>query len=350
LKQEENAMIKRLFPMLLAVLLLSSTAYAAEPELSQTELPEGVTITDITERQSETVSDFALPQFYPTDIQTKTEDGVKLLLKTFEVGPDVSPASLIEASLTQNGVEYELRDILRNIAPDTQEKKNASQSVTVESDSDKTKDILPLLPQSMDYSENGFTGQLLLDESSISTEVESTEGYRYAVTDTREYPGLVRNDPYLIPKTVQKSGVTLTLCDVSWSPGSDYDPNPASYSATAFYKGSASGSKPSGYTATAAYSGEVAKTVPGNMIYTLVYAAKPIMPVELPESINLTPVLFGLGGVLLVGGIGTVIIFLLRRRRQHAVPAFAEGVPDVPKKRMRKPNMLSELEDDNEQD
>ena len=336
-------MIKRLFPMLLAVLLLCTTVYAAEPEL-----PEGITITDITEYAAAT--EYTLPQFYPTDIQTKTEDGVKLLLKTFEVGADISPSALIEANLTQNGVEYELRDITRQTFPDTQERKTVSQSVTVESDSDKTKDILPLLPKSMDYSESGYIGQLLLDEASISTEVESTEGYRYAVTDTREYPGLVRNDPYLIPKTVQKSGVTLTLCDVKWSPGSDYDPNPSSYSATAFYKGSANGSRPSGYTAAATYTGEVVKTVPGNIIYTLVYAAKPIAPVELPEEINLMPVLFGLGGVLLVGGMVTVVVFLLRRRRQNAVPAFADGIEEIPKKHMRKPNMLSELEDGDEQD
>jgi len=169
-------MIKRLSPMLLAVLLLCTTVYAAEPELSQTELPEGITVTDITEHT--TAAEYTPPQFYPTDIQTKTEDGVKLLLKTFEVGADISPSALIEANLTQNGVEYELRDITRQTSPDGQERKTVSQSVTVESDSDKTKDILPLLPKSMDYSESGYTGQLLLDEASISTEVESTEGYR----------------------------------------------------------------------------------------------------------------------------------------------------------------------------
>lgn len=155
-------MIKRLFPMLLTVLMLTTTAFAAESDL-----PEGVTITDITERQSET--DYALPQFYPTDIQQKTEDGVKLLLKTFEVGADVSPTELIEADLMQNGVEYELRDILRNTAPDTQEKKTVSQSVTVESDSDKEKDIVALMPESVDYAENGFTGQLLCWMNPAST-------------------------------------------------------------------------------------------------------------------------------------------------------------------------------------
>lgn len=335
-------MIKRIVPIILAVLLLGGTAYAADAGL-----PEGVTITDVTERQEET--SYTLPQYLPMDIQTKTEDDIRHILKTFEVGPEVSPAALIESDLTQNGVEYELRDILRKTSPDTQETKSVSQTVTVESNTDKREDIVKLLLPVLPYSENGYEGELKLDEASIGTEVSGTEGYRYAVTDTRQYPGLVRNDPYLIPKTVQKNGVTLALCNVNWSPGMDNDPNPSSYSATAFYKGSASGSKPSGYTATATYSGEVVKTVPGNMIYTLVYAAKPIAPIELPKGINWTPVLLGLGGVLLVGGAGTAILFFVRRRSQSAVPAFADGIEDIPKKTMYKPSMLAELEDDTDE-
>ncbi|MDL2232335.1 hypothetical protein LJC63_01975 [Ruminococcaceae bacterium OttesenSCG-928-L11] len=333
-------MIKRLIPALLAVLVLCTPAYAAEPEL-----PDGVTVTDITEHGVET--DYTLPEHYPTDIQTKTEDGVKLLLKTFEVGQDVQPSALMEDGLAQNGVEYELRDILRKTAPDGQESKTISQSVTVSCESDKREDILSLLPESIAYAESGFTGQLSLDESSISIEVESSEGYRYAISDTREYTGLVRNDPYLIPKTVQKSGVTLTLCDVKWSPGADYDPNPASYSATAYYSGSASGSRPSGYTASATYSGEVVKAVPGNITYTLVYTEK-IMSVELPTGINWTPVLLGLVAVIVAAGIATGVLLLLRRRKENMVPAYADGMEEIPKKRMRKPDMLSELEDDDE--
>ena len=204
--------MKRIIPLLLCVLLLSINVYAAEPDL-----PEGVSVTDITERQ--TTADYDPPKYYPTDIQSKDEDGVKLLLKTFEVGPDVSPAELIETGLTQNDVEYELRDVLRTVAPDEQEWKTVSQTVTVSSESDKREDILALLQETLDYSADGFGGQLLLDEASITAEVEDTEGYTYAVTDTRESPGLVRNDPALLPKTVTKGGVTLTLADVQWSGG-----------------------------------------------------------------------------------------------------------------------------------
>ena len=330
--------MKRFLFLLMAMVLLTTTAYAAEPAL-----PEGITITDVTEQQSE--AGYSMPEFFPTDIQAKTENGVKLLLKTYEVSANISPAALIENGLAQNGTEYELRDILRKSAPDEQEKKTISQSATVSAESDKTADILKLLPSSMEYSENGFTGQLVLDENSISTEVESTESYRYAVTDTREYPGLIRNDPYLLPKTVQKNGYSLVLCDVSWSPGYDYNPNPANYSATATYKGFASGSKPSEYVATAVYSGEVSKNVPANVEYILVYAAKPTPPIELPAGIDWQPILFTLGGIVLAAGIGAGILFFIRRR-QSMTPAFAEGEPDIPGKEMYKPSMLAELEDE----
>ena len=331
-------MIKHTFLLLMAMMLLTTTAYAAEPDI-----PEGITITDVTELQSE--AGYPMPEFFPTDIQTKTENGVKLLLKTYEVAADVSHAVLIENGLAQNGTEYELRDILRKTAPDEQEKKTVSQSATVSAESDKTANILKLLPKSVEYSENGFTGQLVLDENSISTEVESTESYRYAITDTREYPGLIRNDPYLLPKSVQKNGVSLVLCDVNWSPGYDYNPNPANYSATATYKGFASGSKPSEYVATAVYSGEVSKNVPANVEYTLIYAEKPIAPIELPAGIDWQPILFILGGIVLAAGIGAGILFFIHRR-QSMTPAFAEGEPDIPRKEMYKPSMLTDLEDE----
>ena len=65
--------MKRIIPLLLCVLLLSINVYAAEPDL-----PEGVSVTDITERQ--TTADYDPPEHYPVDIQSKDEDGVKLLL------------------------------------------------------------------------------------------------------------------------------------------------------------------------------------------------------------------------------------------------------------------------------
>jgi hypothetical protein len=90
------------------------------------------------------------------------------------------------------------------------------------------------------------------------------------------------------------------------------------------------------------------KTVPGNILYTLVYAAKPAPAVEVvSEPFNWKPVLFGLGGVVVVGVIGTAIVFIMRRRK--AVADSIAEVEEIPKKRMRIPNMLNDMEDDDEQ-
>jgi hypothetical protein len=132
---------------------LSVTVYAAEPV---------VTVVDIIGQQEN-----SLPQFAPTDIQTTVENGVALLLKTFEVAPDVNPDRLIESGVTQDGVEYELRDIRRQNLPDGQEMKIVSQAVTVLTESEMLEDILPLLSDSIDYAENGFTGRLLLNASGM---------------------------------------------------------------------------------------------------------------------------------------------------------------------------------------
>ena len=329
-------MIKRFISILLSVLLFSVPVYAAADP------PDGMAIIDATTRQAAT--GYTAPEFYPIDVQTKIDKGVALLIKTFEVGPDVSPDQLVEPGLAQNGVEYELRDIQRTVSPDLQEVKPASQDFIISSSSDKQEDILPLLPDSIAYAKDGFAGQLPLDESSIRTEVESTESYRYTVTDTREYRGLFRNDPYLIPKTIQSGGVALTLSDIKWSPGSDIDPNPISYSATAYYRGTASGSRPIGFTASARYSGEVVKSLPGNVIYTIVYAEKLVPLLDEPVSgVGWTLVLSALGAALFISVIGTAAMFALRRR---SVPAYADETPDIPQKRMRIPNMLNELEDD----
>ena len=105
-----------------------------------------------------------------------------------------------------------------------------------------------------------------------------TTSYSYTLKDTREYTGLDRNDPYYIPKSAEKNGVTLTLADVQWIPMASAGDNsevPSLYKATAVYTGTAWGSKADGYLVTASYTGEATKTEEGQKMVSIVYEEIP---------------------------------------------------------------------------
>jgi len=339
----------KLIAILLAAMLLTANVCAAEPPAVQTEDGAAITITDITPQES--AVDEALPEFLPLDVQMKTEDGVKLIVKTFEVASDVEPQRLIEQGLSRNGTDYTLREVLREILPSSSEQQTASKVVTVSSESDKKEDILPLLPEAVDYSENGYSGQLLLDAATLSTEVEFTSGYAYTVSDSREFTGLDRNDPVYIPKTSSKNGVALALADIKWTPGTSGNEQFPVYSATAVYTGKAYGSAPDGYLITAQYSGMVEKAVPGNVRYSIIYEAVPV-PI-IPESFDWGKA--GMISLLVVAGCGLVVfaVVLLRklglpkRRRKLVAAGFADYEAELEARpERRKPHALGYMKRD----
>ena len=321
-------MLKKLIAALFIVLALTTTAYAAEPPSTQIADNMSITITNITEQQSG--DEFALPQFYPSDIQTKTEQGIKLLIKTFDVPHDTLPHVLVEESVERNGIEYKPRDILQN--------------VTASAKSDKQADILPLLPESITYNADGYIGRLTANLETLTASVESETGYAYTLRDSREFANLDRNDPYLIPKTVSKNGVTLSLSDIKWYGGSE-NYVPSSYSATANYCGTVYGRKPSEYLAAVQYSGTVQREIPGNVVYSIVYAEVPKPVVVLPESFDWKPVVSVIIGIVAIFAVVVLIIFIVRNaskifsKRQRIAPQ-GNAYDFEEKKERRKPHAL----------
>ena len=147
--------------LLVLAMTLSVTAHATEPSQAIAGSRDGgtaISITDITPREGENKEDsendtknYTVSSYYPVSVQTAEEGGVQLLVKTFLVPPDTAPTELIEKDLTRRGVAYEAIDILRQEQPGETEKKAVSQAVTLESETDKMEDILPLLKSTMDY-------------------------------------------------------------------------------------------------------------------------------------------------------------------------------------------------------
>lgn len=340
---KKKAGIALVFLLVMAV-ALSVKAHAAD--LPQTVIAAdgentSISITDITPREDEKdekneQKNYTVGSYYPTQVQTAEDHGVQLLVKTFLVPADTDPQALIEGDLTRRGVSYEVSDILRQELPGDVERKTVSQTLTMDSETDKMESILPLLKSSMEYQKDGFAGTLFLDKSSIQVKESGTSSYSYQLKETKEFTGLDRNDPYYIPKTAEKNGVTLSLADVKWTPMASATDNrdvPSLYRATALYTGTAWGTKADGYTVTADYTGEVSHTTQGAVKYSIIYEAVPPEAEPFPwQTISLAALIVGLAAS---GGFGVFWLIVTRpRKKSRIADSPAKKSPETADRKM----------------
>ncbi len=285
----------------LAAILLSTVMIISAPvTYAEDSLEPEVSILDITEDTYQSFHD----EYIPTNVWMEKEEDFRLLKKTFLVEPDISPSELIEQNIMRHGVTYQFLEMYKTELPGSTETKTVSQKETIATGSKDQNTIAAQAEQTVSYEQDGFSGTLTLDTAGITTEESGRQSYSYTINDSREYTGLASNDPYLVPKEVNKNGATLSLQDIQWTPTGvkpDGSGLPASYTATASYSGKGWGSKVTGYTATLPYSGEVTREIPGKVQYTLVYEEIPPEPVE--EKDTVSPLLVS-GGIALVAAAG----------------------------------------------
>lgn len=301
--------MKPIVATLLAAAMLCSmgtTAYAAE----STGEPPGSSVVVLSEASE--ISSFAEDDpAVLRDVRLVNENGQNLLIKTWEIPADYDPERLTEEDMEKGGYRYKksyLMLISENSEVDT---KLASQTITVTHEDENG--AASRLPALMEYDQDGYKGQLALQTDSIYTEATKRSSSAYTVTDTKEYTGLERNDPYGIPKTAVKNGVTLDLVDIDWTAMGERN-----YRAVASYSGTAYGSNVTEYTSTASYLGEVTKETVGSVTYAVVYEGS-LIPLPAPVYWP-----YWLAAVVVVVGI-IVGIILWRRRRNAKIYALVDG-------------------------
>lgn len=298
--------MKRIITILLAAAMLCSAAYASEPNPEEPALPSAIVLSGEPEVASTAESPAVL-----RDVRLASENGQNLLIKTWEVPAGYDPEQLTEADMEKGGYRYKKSYTMLVSESSEVDTKLASQTVTI---THKEKDgaaahLAPL----MEYNQDGYKGQLALQSDSIYTEATKKNSYAYPVTDTKEYTGLERNDPYGIPKTAVKNGITLELADIDWTALGE-----GNYRAVASYTGTAYGSDVAEYTSTATYLGEVTKETAGSATYAVVYEGSPI---PLPAPVYWP---YALAAVLVAGGV-IVSIVLWRNRRNAKIYALVDG-------------------------
>jgi hypothetical protein len=164
---------------LCAALLISASAAAEQPELPVT----------IAAESTETA-----PELYPTDIQEIHSDGGRQTVKTYALDPTENPDGIPRDDFERDGWRYTLTDIVKKETA-TGDEREYIETVTRPSDTNDLEAILAVLSPTIDFtSDDGYSGALALDVSSIKVETAGTKTNSYTVTVTREYPNLPSND------------------------------------------------------------------------------------------------------------------------------------------------------------
>lgn len=222
---------------------------------------------------------------YPSKIETVENSGKTEIHKVYELGADEAPSYIPQDSFEQDGKTYVLKDILKNEIP-SYETREIIEPVTVDSETNKMEDILPLIPATKEVlTEDGFSETLQLDVSTIQIESKGTGTSSYTMKTTRTYPNLAGADLQFIPKTTEENGHTLQFASVDWQ--SDNTANVDThaitdrYTAVVTYEGTGTRSYSKGYTVTAEYSGIVSKTTTDTVQYTAIFAQEDAFPVDL---------------------------------------------------------------------
>lgn len=226
---------------------------------------------------------------YPSQVSYNLYNGIFEVRKTYEMQVNQEPSAQVKQGFEQDGYSFVLTDMLRQELPE-QQSKAYTETVTVNSGSKELTAILPLLADTKEITtEDGFTGTLKLDTSTITVEPAGYKNNSWPVSATRTYPNLSSMDLEYIPKTTTENGRTLNFSTVDWQTDNtenvDDDTIGNRFSAIVTYTGTASSRNVTGYTVTAQYSGEVEKVSLDKVQYVAVFHGTPLVvpEVEAPE-------------------------------------------------------------------
>jgi hypothetical protein len=216
----------------------------------------------------------------PVDIERKTVGGTEYTVKIFTVSKDINAESLIEDDFEADGFTFKhtKTDRKENVSENS---KTATKPATVDTQTNDTAAILQQFTPSMSYSEDGYFGTLSLDAGSIVTQPSGYGARNESISKTREYPGLMYNDPSGIPQSITvDGGVTVTLSNIEWVvTGTALAGDslvPTEYKAVASYSGTRQVWYVKGYTTTVNYTGIVTKRTVDSVNYTITYTGTPL--------------------------------------------------------------------------
>lgn len=219
------------------------------------------------------------PSAYPISVEEYLEGDIPRIKKVYQLSLSEDPSIIPTDDFERDGRIYYLLDMTRKDEVGVDAKPH-TQTVTLSSNTNDMTQILQRLEGQIEAAtEDGYTGVLLLDHTTVKVSADGYTTKTQTLSATRTYPNLSDADLSLIPKSIEEKGKTLTLADVQWA--SSGESGAERYTATASYGGTSSSRHATGYTVTADYTGQVARTDCAVVTYTAVFGS-----MEAPEESN----------------------------------------------------------------
>lgn len=241
------------------------------------------------------ISIFAEETLVPQEVIASTKDDCNIIEKVYVLPKDTDESLIPTEAFTENEIEYMFSEmkVQDNTEEDTKE---YVKNISCHTSTNDAESVITLFSPTVDVStEDGYIGTLTFDYSTLELTPAGYSNKKFTVTEERSYPNLASADTSLVPKTIDKDGVTLTLAGIEWSSSANENVDgmevAVRYTANAEYTGTATKSYVNGYTASADYKGEVKKVVNNTVTYTVVFKEnkemeEPMINVEVPNDLD----------------------------------------------------------------
>ena len=277
----------------LAMLIVSaSSVYAESEDYGAEAIAITVIIPPLPERQA---SASTARRVFPINVtEGYNYEGVRELVRIYELLPGESPEWINTDSFTRNGYYYQIAEIVRRVDVAHTVREHA-EVVEIPSATNNLQTVIAGLTPTIDFvDEDGYVGVLHLDIRSIEMTQDGTRSTSRTVSQTREYPHLSNPDISLIPHTITANGRTYTLADVDWRTNTanpiDFNSVAQTFTAVATYTRTATSTVSTGYTTIAEYSGVLTRVSTGDVRFAATFIGTPIVspvvnrPIASPEE------------------------------------------------------------------
>lgn len=282
------AMIKRM-PKFLATLMLSVIVFSFFASsvfaYSDDEGIEAIAITVIVPPLPERPYPTPVPhtrRVFPINVaEGYNYEGIRELVRIYELLPGESPEWINTDSFTRNGYYYQIAEIIRSVDV-AHTVREHTEVVKIPSATNNLAAVIAGIDPTVEFiDEDGYVGILHLDIRSIEMTQDGTRSTSRTVSQEREFPHLSNPDMALIPLTVTVSGRTYTLADVDWRTNTtnsiDFNSVAQTFTAFATYTRTATSTVSTGYTTIAEYSGVLTRVASGDVRFVATFIGTPIV-------------------------------------------------------------------------